>query len=306
MPCSAVFDFSLAGDVFLSYNVGTGLPEAPEYAGGGMRIFPASGVADLLCLTINKSGAPLPLSEIYISQFAILEVVGYYHYFLFSFDNAETWNTYGASGWRRLKPLDLTVSGLAATAALMKSEGLSRAQLEQIHEWADMVQVRMLVLLSRETIGASGLLNDMGWCYGATVKALSTEPPDSGDVLGPLVVPINGYYLGLMPDYPFEEKIVQPIAETKAIGGYSQTVSMASRLRSVYENISWAGRSPDEMTAVAAFIRDHQDQAFKWTPQGLASGIQTIPQFFIATDIGIEHHGNTIRAAKATFIEVFP
>jgi len=278
MPCTTQFDFnSSVGYTFDASKI--------EFTGGIARLIAGNEGTWVL---ITPDAAPA-LDPVYELQLTIMEVVGYFHRFLVSFDSGDHWETWGTQGWHRVNLSDIAEFGIGPDL------------IQQIREWPNpMPTFQVAIAMTRETGGGTGSIDNLTLC-GGTNSPQPSDEPDGTDVLEPADPPdVDGHSYGSIPDWPLVFKRINPTHEITYASGYNARHALTDTERMAIE-VQWNGRTEIEKDALVTFLLDHRTEAFIWTPPG-----EDDPKKFISTEPVVGFHKPNSHSIRAAFIEVLP
>jgi len=195
--------------------------------------------------------------------------------------------------------------------------------LEQLRTWrewptAEFValgdDVRILVGISRANGTCDGILSSLSINEGTTANididgAAITLEPSEGDALPTFGLSTGRTYSGANPDWPLEMTLEMPVHTSRHASGHIATYAHGTKFREVY-SCRWGGRVDDssgsvtEATDLIAFLADHVDESFEWTPPGSGSArtfVSSHPSVDVKAQMG---SGRRVVDISATWTEV--
>jgi hypothetical protein len=270
----------LATDTSLNFNVTTGYTfdaAKTEFTGGVCRLKAAAGITTDTVITPDVDRAawvdPGGGTAIHKAALTYVELVGYTHRFVASYDGGRTYRSYNAGGWFEARLADIG------------TVGISPSGLEEVREWSAGSTIRFAVWLSRTVGAVLGSIDQITLHYGNVITAYTA---DTGADAWPADPDNAG--ATLVPHFPGERRARHPHAVHVSGMGYRHAIALARLERDVW-SLEWKALSTAQKDTLKTFIGNHHQKHVTWTPPGEASARR-----FVLGDPAFDHDGPSGRA----------
>jgi hypothetical protein len=277
-----------------------------EFIAGGLHLKAGETYALVLSPALN----PAAWGRIHDFALTYVEEINadageYRHQILISFDGG---TTYYGPGANRL--IEDASTGWVLEGLLAWREWPTAAEVVALGS-----SIKVLVAISRTAASAAdGILATLSANEGTTQNididgdAITLEPSEE-DALPTFGLSTGTTYSGANPDWPLEMTLEMPVHESRHESGHIATYAHGTKFREVY-TCHWGGRVDDssasvtEATDLIAFLADHVDESFEWTPPGSGSArtfVSSHPSVEVKAQMG---SGRRVVDISATWTEV--